>query len=255
MHRFFVPPEVLRDHQPGEIAYLPGALTHQLRRVLRVRPGERIELLDDSGWACEAEITALPGREAVVRIVNRTRPDVEPRFRLVLYQALPKHRKFDWILQKGTELGASAFVPLVTRHSDVRPDDRSSDSRIERWQRIVTEAAEQAGRTRLPRVLPVADLGEASQPPTEGVLALMPYEAEKDHSLEEALRPWQGAAPREVRLVIGPEGGFAPEEVALARERGLELVSLGPRTLRVETAALAALAIVLYALGETSARA
>ncbi|NLD45121.1 MAG: 16S rRNA (uracil(1498)-N(3))-methyltransferase [Chloroflexi bacterium] len=254
MHRFFVPPEVLRDRAPGDIIPLPKDITRQLGRVLRARPGEQIELLDDSGWACQAEITALTGREGTVRLLDRSLPDVEPRLRLTLYQALPKHRKFDWILQKGTELGAAAFVPLVTRFSDVRPEERTSAGKVARWQRIVTEAAEQSGRTRLPQVLPVAGFDEACLPPPAGVLALMPYEGEQQLSLEEALRPWHGAPPHEVRLIIGPEGGFAPEEVALARQQGLALVSLGPRILRVETAALAALAIVLYALGEGSAR-
>jgi len=254
MHRFFLPPEMLRGLGPGAAVSLPAHIGEQLLRVLRVRPGETITLLDNSGAAWEACVTALGPHEATARLLARSEPDVEPRVHVVLYQALPKYRKFDWVLQKSTELGVSAIVPLITRNSDVRPANRSGLAKVERWQRIVTEAAEQSGRTRVPQVLPVADLGDALQPTPDGVLALMPYELERSRSLTEALRPWCEAPPREVRLVIGPEGGFDPEEVSLARTRGWDLVSLGPRVLRVETAATVALAIVLYALGETAPR-
>ncbi len=254
MHRFFVDPALLSGRKPGAAVPLPSELAHQLLQVLRARPGEPLTLLDDSGTAWEAEVVALTSREATARLVARSEPNVEPRVPVRLYQALPKHRRFEWILQKATELGVSAIVPLITRNSDVRPAGHSADGKVERWQRIVTEAAEQSGRTRRPRVLPVADLEDALQPPAAGVIALMPFEAERSRSLEEALRPWRQAPPRELHLIIGPEGGFDDDEVTLARERGWDLVSLGPRVLRVETAALATLAIALYALGETTPR-
>ncbi|NLD71571.1 MAG: 16S rRNA (uracil(1498)-N(3))-methyltransferase [Chloroflexi bacterium] len=252
MHRFFVPPEWLAGRNVGDEVHLAGPVARQLARVLRARPGEHIALLDDTGWAVEAVLQALAPGAATARIVSRTIPPTEPRLELTLYQALPKHRKFDWILQKGTELGVSTFVPLITRHSDVRRGERSPDHKVERWQRILGEAAEQSGRTRRPRVLGVQAFEEACEAPPEGVLALMPYEGEQEQSLAAVLQRHAAAPPRGVRLYIGPEGGYDPQEVAWARDRGVERVSLGPRILRAETAALAAVAIVLYALGDAA---
>lgn len=247
MQRFFVPPEWLSGRDVGDVVPLAGPVARQLSRVLRARPGERIALLDDTGWAYQADLEAVAPDAASARLVSRERPDTEPRLEVALYQALPKHRKFDWILQKGTELGVTTFVPLITRLSDVRRGDRSPEHKVERWERIATEAAEQSGRTRRPRVLAVQDFEEACTAPPAGTLALLPYEGEREQTLAEILRR-RAYAAREVRVYIGPEGGFDPAEVDLARERGVETVTLGRRILRAETAALAAVAIILHAL-------
>jgi 16S rRNA (uracil1498-N3)-methyltransferase len=268
VQRFFVPPESLAGRAVGDVVEIAGPVARQLARVLRARPGERIALLDDTGWAYQADLETVSPAAATARLVSRERPDTEPRVEVALYQALPKHHKFDWILQKGTELGVSTFVPLITRLSDVRRGDRSPDHKVERWERIVTEAAEQSGRTRRPRVLPVQEFEAACAAPPAGTLALLPYEGERAHTLADVLMRHatdagrgdsargdaaRADAARAVRVYIGPEGGFDRAEVALARERGVEIVTLGRRILRAETAALAAVAIVLYTLDEARA--
>lgn len=247
MHRFFVPPEWLH----GERVLLTGPISHQLTRVLRMRPGDHVVLLDNSGWAYEVELEALTSEQVVAHVVATSQPETEPRVRAVLYQALPKAKKFELALQKGTELGISAFVPLITRHCLWKGPDRVDDRKMARWQRIVTEAAEQSGRARLPQVLPATPLAEVCQAPIPAdVLALMACAGSEARPLGDVLDSLGSPAPREVHLLVGPEGGFAPSEVELARQAGIVSVSLGPRVLRTETAGLVGFSIILYALGE-----
>jgi len=245
MHRFFVGPDTL----DGDSCQLSPDIARQITRVLRLRPGERIELLDDTGWAWVTELDRVTPATVSGHIVTRHRPESEPRFSVSLYQALPKHQKFDWILQKGTELGVSTFVPLITERSEVRKSDRGWRPKFLRWERIVTEAAEQSVRARRPRVLAVATLEEVCTPLPEGSLGIMPCLGAR-RPLRELLREASQELPAEVRLLIGPEGGFTAREAEIGESAGYGLVSLGPRTLRTETAAIVSVAIVLQALGE-----
>ena len=141
----------------------------------------------------------------------------EPRLRLTLYQALIKAPRFDWVLEKGTEVGVSSFVPVVSSRSVVRPAEASA-SRLERWRRIVTEAAEQSGRSRVPQVSPPVAFADAVA--SAPGLRLLPWENEANATLREALaaeRP-----PEAISLFIGPEGGFPMEEVEMARRQGVQ---------------------------------
>ena len=245
MHRFFVPsPQLERDP-----VVLTGPVTHQLSRVLRMRPGEHIVLLDNSGWAYEAELEHVAPDRVTVHLLSKERPETETGVRLMLYQSLTREKQFAWVLQKGTELGVSTFVPMVTERSIVTQSSRVSDRRMVRWQRIVTEAAEQSGRTRVPEVAVPTCFARACVPPEPGTLGLVASVGGEAMPLRQALRQ---ADPEldEIRLFVGPEGGFAPEEIERARQVGMQLVSLGPRILRTETAGIAALSAILYALGE-----
>jgi len=246
MHRFFVPAALLQEN---EVA-LTGQLAHQLSHVLRLSRGEHIVLLDGSGGAYEAELQEVAPHRATARIVKMSFPRTEPRLRLILYQALPKGKKMDWVLQKGTELGVSAFVPMTTERSIVQNPARISESRTARWQRIVTEAAEQSGRVCLPQVMPVQRFVDVCQRSPEGALVLI-----ASTGADVCPRPLRQVLdiapfPQEVWLFIGPEGGFSPHEVQSAQKAGMIPISLGPRTLRTETAGLAAAAIIFYAFGE-----
>ena len=247
MHRFFVSPECLQ----GETISLTGPLARRLSRVLRLCPGDQVILLDDSGWAYKVELEGVGPDQVAAHLVGASQPQTEPSTRLLLYQALPKAKKLDWVLQKGTELGVSTFVPLLAQRSVVRREERDAERKLARWRRIVTEAAEQSGRARLPKVLPPRSFVEACETPPPGALALMARVGDEAMPLGRALRPLlDRAAPLEVRLFVGPEGGFSPGEVARARQAGIVPVSLGPRVLRTETAGLVALSAILYALGD-----
>ncbi len=242
MHRFFVPPSWLQ----GEPISLTGPLAHQLGRVLRMRPGDHIVLLDNSGWAVEVELDQLTPSRVQAHPVTRWQPQTEPRARLCLYQALTSEKKFDWVLQKGTELGVSLFVPVITRRSLLQSD--ISAKKLERWRRIITEAAEQSGRARLPELTPPMPLEQALADST-GDLGLIATIEPGAWPLKTALESGV-PLPQRVNLFIGPEGGFEPAEVELARQNNFQPISLGPRILRTETAGIVALAIILYVLGE-----
>jgi 16S rRNA (uracil1498-N3)-methyltransferase len=239
MQRFFVEPGLLQSSEVN----LPPNIVHQLVHVLRVHIGEQIVLLDDTGWEYLAVITHISPRQAKALLQGKSQSGSEPRLHLVLYQALLREAKFDLVLQKGTELGVIAFVPFISEHSLTA---LPSASKFERWRKVITEAAEQSGRTRRPSIIPPISFSEACTSPPPRTLALLatPKQA---FSLKQALL---GAEVDEVRLFVGPEGGFSAQEVSEAQSQGLLTVHLGPRILRTETAGLAAIAAIQYALDE-----
>ncbi len=238
MHRFFLPPGSLT---PGAVVSLdPHA--HQLHAVLRLSAGAALLLLDGSGLEYRAEIATLDARHATARVLDARACPTEPRLDLALYQCSLKGEKFEWVLQKGTELGVRRFVPVVSRRSVVRPVAALARKHA-RWQAVIREAAEQSQRGRLPELAP----------PLDFAAALL-------HAQGRRLLPWEGAAPdapppaldltQPVSLLIGPEGGLDDDEVAAATAAGWQVVSLGPRILRAETAALAAVAALMARAGE-----
>ncbi len=241
MDRFFVDPETLQ----GETAELDSALSHRIRHVLRLRRGDVVMLLDGRGGEYAARLEETGGPSVRVVIVARSDGPPEPRVRVVLYQSIIKGDRFDWLLEKGTEIGVAKFVPLVSARAVVRPRTGRTE-RMERWRRIVCEAAEQCGRSRLPEIGAPVSLDEALKS-VEG-LRLLPYEGEHQTSLRQALK--EGGKATTASIFIGPEGGFAREEVEKAVAAGVKTVSLGRRILRSETAGIVAAAAVLYERGE-----
>ena len=245
MHRLFV--------SPGSIALdqvtFGSAAAHQLRHVLRLGSGARVVVLDDSGWEYEVELTHLGRDTATGRVCDKKMPSTEPRLALTLYQGVLKADRFEWVLQKGTELGVSRFVPVISQRA-VSTDAERIESKRTRWERIIQEAAEQSHRARLPRLAaPLSFPLACQQGPKDHDRSFIPWEEAMDVSLVVALRALEHR-PQSVALWIGPEGGFTAAEVALAQEHLIQAVTLGPRILRAETAGLAAATIVLSACGE-----
>jgi len=245
VHRFFVPPESIQQNS----VTLTGPVVHQMYHVLRLRAGERVVLLDNSGWEHQTEITRISDDIMEGVVFRRQVPNTEPRTKVTLYQAVLKGDRFEFVLQKGTELGVVEFVPIITSRCIVA-DLNSVYGKFNRWQRIILEAAEQCGRAKMPLLRPAVMFLTACEQARGTGLSLMPWEEEKTFTLRWLLRPQGGERPFNVNLFIGPEGGFSPEEVALAQEYGIRPVSLGPRILRAETAGIVAAAVVLYELGD-----
>ncbi len=304
MHRFFVAPELLID--PGlapargtlsggqatttfssqeqrsdveahtgsagsNLVALPKEIAHQVRDVLHLNVGERLILLDNSGDEVLAAVARSSKVGVEVHLLERRPGKREPGVRIVLCQGLLKSARFEWVLEKGTELGISVFAPILCRRSMAGLED-AGPSKQQRWQRIIQEAAEQSGRSRLPELLPIRPLMHALKDIPPGALAIMPWEEEHNRTLYGVLnsaasitRVGAGevlsgegtlASPSAVEspthpsttvvLFIGPEGGLTAEEVALAQRHGVQVVSLGSRILRAETAALAVVASVMY---------
>ena len=245
MHRFFVDPGCINEGH----AVVDGAVARQVSQVLRIRAGESIALMDGSGRECVVLLSSVSPSRLEGGVVSETFLSGEPGVSVTLYQGTLKGEKLEMVLQKGTELGISTFVPVVCRRSVSRAAAGRSDARLRRWQSIVREAAEQSGRTRVPVVEAPVSLSEALKS-ARGV-TLMAWEREQEAGLREALSArLEQARVEGLGLLVGPEGGFDPAEVEQATDAGAVPVSLGRRTLRSETAGLAMAAAVMYEMGE-----
>ncbi len=243
MRRFFVPAGTVG----GREVVLPQGLARRLAKVLRLQRGDRVVLADGGGRDYEVELKELSARTASAFVVGERPSPPEPSVELVLYQSLVRPQRFELLLEKGTEIGVSRFVPLLSGRAQVRTE--SGSQRTQRWRRIVSEAAEQCGRGRVPAVDPPLPLKEAVR--SAPGLRIMPWEGERSQGLRSYLRALE-ERPTAVSLILGPEGGFAEDEVELARGAGCVPVSLGPRILRSETAGVVAAALVMHELGEMS---
>ncbi len=241
--RFFVDPAL--PLHPGTTITLPPDVAHQAGHVLRLRPGDRIVLLDNSGEEALVELTHFARSGIAGQVLSRTAAPGEGGPAIVLYQCVLKGERFTWVLQKATEIGVAAIVPVVSERTIPPLTEVQAPGKQERWQRIVREAAEQSRRGRLPPLRPAVPWAAALASVAAGEPACVPW--------EEADAGAGGLGPLRVRvreagrlhLFIGPEGGLTPAEVAAARAVGVVPVTLGPRILRAETAALAALAVLL----------
>ncbi len=250
MHRFFVFPELLKSE--NNLVMLPEKLAHQVKDVLHLGIGEQFLLLDNSGDEVLCAVVKSGRTGVEVELLERRAGKSESPVRVILCQGLLKSARFEWILEKGTELGVAVFSPILCRRSMSGLED-AGPSKLQRWQRILQEATEQCGRARLPELLPIRPLIHALNDIPPGVLALIPWEEEHDLSLRDALRTavaerQEKKTPLTVVLFVGPEGGLLAEEIMLARRYNVQPVTLGPRILRAETAALTAVANVMYEL-------
>ena len=241
MHRFFIPKAWIQQNS----VTITGEPLHQIGYVLRLKPADRIIVLDNSGWEFEVEIERITKDQAQGKVVNKKPGQGEPHIKITLYQALLKSDKFELVLQKGVELGVTAFVPYVSERCITR---KESAGKIERWGKIIQEAAEQSERLILPTLHPLISFDEACR--TVKPPALMLWEEEKSMSLKQILQnpPFKNAA--NLNLFIGPEGGFPESEKEFAGQHGIAIASLGKRILRAETAGLAAISAILYETGE-----
>ncbi|MDY6916579.1 MAG: RsmE family RNA methyltransferase [Chloroflexota bacterium] len=244
MHRFFIPAQWIE----GNAVVIEGAQVHQLRDVLRLSAGDRIVVLDNSGVEREVELQAVE-RGRASGVVRGSRTAAEPRTSITLYQTLLKGSRFEFVIQKCTELGVAGFVPVLSERCVPRDAGAATERRLERWRRIIVEAAEQSKRGRLPTLSGVMSFEQACQSATG--LSLLPWEEERALGLRVVVQ--RELAPGEnpvVSLFVGPEGGFTASEVAFARGCGVVPVSLGSRVLRAETAGLVAASAVFYETGD-----
>ncbi len=241
MHHFFIPPQNLTDRQ----AILTGEQARQIAQVLRLHVGERVVVLDNTGWEYEVRLTAVTPPQVIGDIVEKRTAVGEPSLHITLYMALLKREKFEWVLQKGTEVGVSRFVPVITQRT-LAQDTEIKPGKQERWQKILTEAAEQCRRSRIPALAAPMKLADAlAQHGAE--MALIPWESATAVGLKSAL---SGTIPTSAALFIGPEGGFAPEEIERARQHHVQPVTLGKRILRAETAAIVATSLLIHEAGD-----
>ncbi len=244
MHRFYVPPEDIREKK----AYIKGEEMKHLSRVLRLVTGDPVVIFDGLGWEYEGVIEGCGKDEACISLKPGSYMTGESSLNVVLVQGLPKGEKMELIIQKATELGVKKIMPLMLQRSIVKLNEKKKAERLLRWQKVATEAAKQCRRTVVPKVTSVLELREfLADLPFERVL-LTPWEG-GGKPLKDALEEiTPGKKP--VYVLIGPEGGLAGEEVQAIRESGGMTVDLGPRILRTETAGLAVLANIMCRWGD-----
>lgn len=224
----------------GEERDLDERAAHHVVRVLRRRVGDRIVLFDGRGREAPAEIVAAHRRQGCrVRIDSVDRIERESPLAIELVQAMARGDKLDLVVQKATELGAAAIRPVLTRRSEVRPAEASR--RVDRWREIAINACEQCGRTVLPEIHPPVALAEVD---CRAARRLVPVPGAERRLAD--VGPVDGG----VAVAIGPEGGLDEEDLALLTSRGFEPVTLGPRILRTETAAIAATAALQCLYGD-----
>ena len=244
MHRFFVP------QLYNEEMYIEGVDARHISKVLRMQPGDKLQIVSDDGVSAMAEITAIASERVSVRCLEKLAESHEPRVRLVLAQGLAKGEKMDFIIQKAVEMGAYSVIPVAMEHSVVRLDGAKAAKKVERWQKIAESAAKQSKRDIIPQVQPVQSMAEmlASCDCETKIIA---YECEDRLSLKAALKAAEAAGGiKELLLIIGPEGGISEGELELARQAGAVPVSLGRRILRAETAGLVAISAIFYETGD-----
>ncbi len=231
----------------GSEVRLQADAAHHAIRVLRLAIGDPVVLFDGRGGEFEARITRIDRSDVSVKTGAHRHTERESGLHVVLVQGLSSGDRMDITLQKAVELGVAAVQPVATERSVVKLRDERAQRRREHWQNLVVSACEQCGRNRVPVVFPVLDYANwlaqlsATTPDGETRLLLSP-------AADQALKALQPA--QRIMLLIGPEGGLSPAEMQLAQSRGFRAARLGPRVLRTETAALAALAAIQTLWGD-----
>ncbi|MGQ9455440.1 MAG: RsmE family RNA methyltransferase [Armatimonadota bacterium] len=244
--RFFIEPDKIR----GDIVNITGDLVTQIRRVLRLKKGDWVQLLDGCGTEYEAQIVDCANGALQARITDRRKCETEPACKLTMAVALPKADKLDMIVQKCTELGMSRLVVFVAERSVPRIEGSRVAGKLNRWRRIAIEAAEQSGRGLVPQIEGIIKYNELLNTIPQYDLPLFAWEGGDALPLRDVLRNYE--CPGSAIVIIGPEGGFAPWEAESLRDGGAVPVSLGKRILRCETAAIAACAILMSEYGDTT---
>jgi len=235
MPRFLVHPEDVR----GQTFALTGSEARHAALVLRKKAGDTVELFDGKDLSFTGRIHSI-SPERVEGVILEKQSEARPSaFELTLYQALIKGPKWDWLVEKASEIGVSRLVPLVTARTVVKP---VREAALERWKRIALAAAKQCGRPDVMKVTAAVHFDEALNAVSPDGLTLIPWEKESAKSVREACRGWEGAS---ARIFIGPEGGWESNEVDRAVRHGAIAVTLGPILLRSETAGLVAATLVL----------
>ena len=225
---------------------ITGPLLHHLRESLRLQPGERLTVTDDRGIRYRTEIAEVTSGALIGRILETVAAPPKTGPSLVLAQSLLKGEKMDWVIQKATELGAERIAPVLSNHSVVRPRAERIEHQRARWQRIALEAAQQSERWSVPVINEPVTLPELLARSKSAATKILLAERSDGTSLTTV--PLPGASD-ELWVLIGPEGGWDDDELKQVLQQGYTAVTLGPRILRAETAAIATISVLQSRLG------
>lgn len=248
LQRYFIP----EGNWQGDKLTITGDDAHHIIRVMRGNTGDELICNHPSGHAILGEITTLDQQQVTVSIVEKLHETVELPIHVTIAQGLPKGDKLEYVLQKGTELGASGFIPFTADRSVVKWDEKKSSKKMTRFAKIVKEASEQSHRNLIPQVTPIMNLDGLIEATKEYDVKIFAYEEETktNHFRSFASIVSKLKSNQRIVVCIGPEGGFSNNEVTLLKESGFQSVRLGPRILRTETAPLYVLASISYQFEE-----
>lgn len=244
MHRFYLPPDQCSD----TILRLDGREGHHASRVLRVRAGESVVVLDGKGKTYHADVTDV-AKSTVELAVRRIEKSPAPACAITLVQAIPKAKLLDSIIQKATELGATRVIPLLSERVVTQIDESNADSKSEHWRTVAIEAIKQCGSPWLPEVEPALRPSELlARNESSDLFLIASLQPGSRHAgvLFREFRDRERREPGTISIWVGPEGDFTPREVETAISAGARPITLGPLVLRCETAATYCLSLLNY---------
>lgn len=233
------------DLEGLDTVIMAGDDAHHLLHVLRAEPGTELEMTDACGRIYTCTLRKAQKDRAVLAVGDEIPADRELPCHITLYPCVAKSDKMAFIIQKATELGVSEIIPVISERTIVRPDQKSAEHKRERWQKIAEAAAKQCGRARIPQIQPILPISEAVVQAGEAGQFLLPYECADDPEETRKLMK-QVRDCGHLSVMIGPEGGFSAEEVKMAEREGAQVITLGKRILRAETAAVTVLSWLVY---------
>lgn len=239
MYQFFV-----EDEQVGrDFITITGQDVNHIKNVLRMKPGEVVRVSSQGGHDYYCSILELTDDFVQLDILDSEAAGTELPCRIYLFQALPKGDRMEYVIQKAVELGVYEIIPVAMKYCVVRLDKKKAQAKVRRWQAVAESAAKQSKRSRIPNIHPVMSYQEALKYAMECDRHLVPYENERGmRATAEALAAIR--AGESLSVMIGPEGGFAPEEIEALRDK-MQVISLGRRILRTDTAAAVMLAALM----------
>ena len=243
MSRFFVNQKNIGDVY---ITITEKEDIHHIAKVLRLKPGDEIDISDCMEWEYKTEIISIENDYIEAKILDKQKFSREPKIKITLFQGLPKQGKMELIIQKAVELGAFQVVPVFTDRSIVT-DNGKMGKKIERWQKISDEAVKQCRRGIIPKVLEERGFKDMLVNLESFDLVLFPYENEEKRSIKDVLQMLK-EKPEKIAIIIGPEGGFSDQEAKSLKALGIDGVTLGKTILRTETAGIVAIAMTMYEL-------
>jgi 16S rRNA (uracil1498-N3)-methyltransferase len=237
----------------GKRLLLEGSAANHVARVLRLRVGDALTLFNGGGGEFGARIDEIHRDSVLVSVAEHRSSDRESSLSLTLAQGVSRGERMDWVIQKATELGTSRIVPVFTKRSVVRLDERQAERKLQHWRAIAIAACEQSGRNRIPELTEPMDfygLLASTPPPGAAALTRLLLSPSGDARLDDLEGVGTGSPAAGIVVLIGPEGGLEDIEQEAALAAGFKAVRLGPRVLRTETAAMAALTIIQHHFGD-----
>lgn len=247
MRKFFVKENQINNN----VIEIVSEDVNHIKNVLRLDIGEKIKICDSDNkinYICE--ITQISKQNVICNILEKAQNEAEGNVELHIFQGLPKADKMELIIQKGTELGATKFIPVSFKRSIVKLSGKDELKKIDRWQKIAEVASKQSMRDMIPEVTTVMSVKELVKCIPEYDVFLLAYEMEKETYIKSILKNLDKKDRYKIAVAIGPEGGIDEEEVRILKNAGAKVISLGNRILRTETVALQVSSIIMYELEE-----